>query len=101
MTQWLTDAGKLVGDLNVDGTVNSGDLGLLLNNFNHAGGAVYTQGDINNDGDVNSGDLGLLLNNFNQSSPAAVSTVPEPVGVFGLCLWTGLAGDCWRRKRRA
>lgn len=50
-----TDA--IPGDLNGDGEVNGGDLGVLLSQFNTSGSA-----DFNDDGVVDGGDLGLLLN---------------------------------------
>ncbi|MDE0890473.1 MAG: hypothetical protein OSA40_13590 [Phycisphaerales bacterium] len=43
------------GDLNGDGAVNGGDLGLLLAAWGGAGG------DLNDDGVTDGGDLGLLL----------------------------------------
>ena len=47
------------GDLNGDGTVNGGDLGLLLAAWGGSGGDV--DGDLNGDGVTDGGDLGLLL----------------------------------------
>ena len=43
-------------DLNGDGVINGGDLGLLLSNFGGSG-----LGDVDCDGDVDGADLGLLL----------------------------------------
>jgi hypothetical protein len=48
--------GDLLADLNGDGVVNGGDLGLMLVGWDTAG-----PGDINGDGIVNGADLGLLL----------------------------------------
>lgn len=47
---------SIEGDLNGDGVVNGGDLGLMLVGWGTAG-----PGDINGDGVVNGADLGLLL----------------------------------------
>ena len=72
----------LVGDVNLDGSVNFNDLGILGQNYLTTG-KVWTQGDLNYDGSVNFNDLGALGQNFNQSfgisaapataSPAAAS----------------------------
>ena len=64
-----------LGDLNLDGSVNSTDLGLLLNDFGSTTHVQWINGNFNDDGMVNSGDLGLLLNNFGATAPLAV---PEP-----------------------
>ena len=45
-------------DLNGDGKVDGGDLGILLGNFGKKGGGI---GDINGDGLVDGGDIGLML----------------------------------------
>jgi len=47
------------GDLNGDGSVNGGDLAILLGNWGGSGA-----GDINGDGTVNAGDLAILLGNW-------------------------------------
>lgn len=67
----------LNGDANLDGSVNSLDLGILLNVFNDTSGLGYASGNLNDDADVNSLDLGIVLNNFNHTSLAALA-VPEP-----------------------
>ena len=53
----ITDAPNLPGDLNGDGVVNGGDLGLLLSFF----GSSDPLADLNGDGTVNGADIGLLL----------------------------------------
>ncbi len=69
-----------IGDVNLDGSVNSGDLGQLLNNFGSTTVVSWSEGDLDLDGGVNSSDLGSLLNNFGFASPTASTThaVPEP-----------------------
>jgi hypothetical protein len=52
-----TYSDAIAGDLNGDGEVDGGDLGILLSQFNSTGVA-----DLNGDGTVNGADLGLLLN---------------------------------------
>jgi pectate disaccharide-lyase len=50
------------GDVNRDGIVDSGDLGIIDNdNANYVSGYTYT--DVNGDGIVDSGDLGIVDNN--------------------------------------
>ncbi len=57
----------LAGDVNLDGAVDTADLGLLLGAF---GVAPPPPGpDINGDGAVDTADLGLLLNAFGSSLP--------------------------------
>lgn len=67
----------VLGDLNLNGTVDSTDLGLMLNNFGSTSTSNWDDGNLNDDGGVNSTDLGLLLNNFNFGT-AAAAVVPEP-----------------------
>ena len=58
------------GDINLDGNVDSSDLGILLNNFQLPDRPYWRQGDLDGDGEVTSSDLGLLLNNFGFESPS-------------------------------
>ncbi len=96
------------GDLDLDGKVDSSDLGRLLNNFGvsaatAADGPQYAGGDLDINGNVSSDDLGVLLNQFGfESTPAAsaASAVPEPSG-RGVCLFVlaGFAALAMRRRR--
>lgn len=85
--QWLADASDaanplkpsstttyVMGDTNLDGRVDSADLGLLLQNFGDASGLGWAAGNLNSDTQVDSDDLGLLLNNFGFDSTAAASS---------------------------
>lgn len=96
--------GLLEGDANRDWTVNSSDLGLLLNSFNSTTG-TWDQGNFNNTAgapntDVNSADLGLLLNNFNGSAPVpAVGAVPEPSSAVLLLMASASLACATRRKK--
>ena len=87
--QWLADASRpdnpakldpadtyVIGDLDLDGDVNSFDLGNLLNNFGSSGDLQWGNGDINASGTVDSTDLGALLNNFGTTSALNIA-VPE------------------------
>lgn len=82
----------VVGDVNLDGNVNSQDLGLLLNNFGNANSLGWGGGNLNGDALVNSADLGLLLNNFGHES-ALAAAVPEPGSIslllFGVLFFVG------------
>ena len=49
-----------VGDINGDGMVDSGDLGILIALWNTEPTAV-PEADLNGDGTVNSADIGLLI----------------------------------------
>jgi hypothetical protein len=107
----------LLGDLNLDGTVNGVDFGTLAANFNHTV-SRWDQGDFNYDNIVNGVDFGELAANFNKgasgastgesalSDPALVAfaeanglmaDVPEPAGLAALSLaWPTLLLRCRR-----
>jgi len=55
-----------LGDINLDGTVNFLDGGILSSNWNTSG-KNWTQGDFNGDGTVNFLDGGLISSNWNTS----------------------------------
>ena len=82
----------LAGDLNGDGSVNSGDLDLVRGNW---GMTVQpgTNGDADGDGFVNSTDLDIVRGNWGAQSPAAV---PEP----GVCLLMLLAACVLALRRK-
>ncbi len=61
----------VLGDTNLDGKVDSTDLGRLLNNFSSGSSIGWSGGNLNSDAQVNSQDLGLLLNRFGYTSPTA------------------------------
>lgn len=89
----------VIGDANLDGSVDSTDLGLLLNNFSEASGVAWGAGNFNIDGAVDSTDLGQLLNNFGFSSPASAATaVPEP-GSLSLLVSALMVAFAFRRRR--
>lgn len=68
----------MIGDLDLDGDIDSTDLGILLNNFGDMNGRNYGDGNLNDDMNVDSTDLGLQLNGFGFTSAASVAAVPEP-----------------------
>ena len=55
----VIDASGCRYDLNADGTVDAGDLGLILAAWGPCPGGCYE--DVNDDGIVDGGDLGLIL----------------------------------------
>jgi hypothetical protein len=72
---------SIPGDINLDGTVNLGDFGLLKEGFGQPGGGL-TKGDLNASGTTDLADFGLLKENFGRSggpkAGALASPVPEP-----------------------
>jgi autotransporter-associated beta strand protein len=110
----------LLGDANLDATVNGVDFGILAANFNK-GVTRWDQADFNYDNAVNGVDFGYLAANFNRgasgasgasalSDPALVAfaevnglmaDVPEPGSVGVLIAGTVLAAArCVRRSHR-
>ncbi len=87
------------GDANLDGTVDSADLGLLLNNFGSTVALDWENGNLNGDGVVDSTDLGQMLNQFGFGTPAATSAVPEPTGITMLLGGSLMLAGLARRRR--
>jgi prepilin-type N-terminal cleavage/methylation domain-containing protein/prepilin-type processing-associated H-X9-DG protein len=89
----------LLGDTDLNGTVDNNDLGQLLKYFNKAGG--WAQGDFNGNGTVDNSDLGALLANFNHAplteplDVSGASPVPEPSSWIMLA---SLAGTLFSRS---
>ncbi len=100
----------LVGDANLDGTVNNSDLVSLLTHFGLSSQTQAT-GDFNDDGNVDNTDLVALLTDYTQSLPGGfglapaggspfgtLAPVPEPISAAGLL--AGAALLFLRRTRR-
>jgi hypothetical protein len=62
---------ELIGDVNLDNTVDDEDLQILQENFGLTSGAVWAQGDMNGDGAVDYTDYTLLMENYGQSNSEA------------------------------
>jgi hypothetical protein len=87
LTRWRAIAARengfstpfLLGDANLDGTVNASDLNALAQNWLSAAN-TWQSGDFNADGVINVGDLNKIGKNWLASIPTAASTpaVPEP-----------------------
>lgn len=86
----------LLGDANIDRTVNISDFALLAAAFNTSGS--WSNGDFNYDGVVNIGDFSLLASNFNRSLGAPRAAVPEPAAIGGAVLALTLIGKRSRRQ---
>ncbi len=103
LTRWLNDAAiangfaepYLLGDANLDGTVNGADLNAVGQNWLGQPN-TWQLGDFNADGIVNAGDLNKIGLNWLAAIPSATSsaTVPEPrtftMSLFGILATLGL-----------
>jgi hypothetical protein len=62
----------IMGDANLDGYVDVGDLGILAANYGMTSGATWLVGDFNGDGAVNVGDLGILTANYDSTGDSII-----------------------------
>ena len=101
---WLLEAGEanigperayLMGDANLDGSVDVGDFN-IWNQNKFTATAAWCSGDFNADGAIDVGDFNIWNNNKFQASD--VSSVPEPSGL-GL-LFMGLVAVCRLARTR-
>jgi hypothetical protein len=97
----------LLGDANLDGTVNSEDFTLFAEHLGQSG-QTWDDGDFNCDGTVNAEDFTVFSANLGHSASLAAGTldaadgirlanVPEPMGA-GMMIAAGL-GVLLRRRR--
>jgi hypothetical protein len=109
LSQWLSDAATangfagpyLMGDANLDGSVNSSDLNDMARNWNQEV-ARWSAGDFNADGIVDARDLNKIALMWQQSIPVAASpeSVPEPAALTLLVLGI-MAPPLLRHRRRS
>jgi hypothetical protein len=92
-----------IGDANLDGEFNSGDLVAVLTSGTYEANidSVWSTGDFNGDGRTNSGDLVAALTDggYELGPRAAVAAVPEP-HAFALMIFGTFAGFVSCRMRR-
>ncbi len=67
------------GDTNLDGDVDSADLGVLLNNFGDGSGLLWGAGNLDGDSQIGSADLGLLLNRFGYASASGADAIASSI----------------------
>ena len=100
---WIKDLyNSWVGDANLDGEFNSGDLVSVLasGTYEQDVDSVWTTGDFNGDGRTNTNDLVAALSDggYEQGPREATASVPEPASVISLL--TGLSMLALMRRRR-
>ena len=85
-TIWISDlAGTALGDIDLDGDVDTADVTVLVQNWTGAlidGGELgYAKGDLDGDGDVDTADQTILNQNWTGAEIAiGANMVPEPSG---------------------
>ena len=84
-----------IGDLDMNGFVDFGDLSVFNTNFDNGAtsGRYWFEGDFNYDGFIDFQDLSLFNTNYDPSRPS----VPEPGSLSVLGLFLGLG----RRRQRS
>ncbi len=104
ITFWIKDLyTSWIGDANLDGEFNSGDLVAVLSSGTYEAdvAAVWSSGDFNGDGRADSGDLVAALSDggYEQGPRAAVAAVvPEPNSILlAIC---GVLAVIGQRQRR-
>ena len=105
LSQWLRDAASnngfnapyLLGDANLDGTVDTRDLNNLALSWRQDV-ALWSAGDFNASGAVNAADLNDLALHWRETIPSAASAVPEPTAAT-LVIFAAATLPCLRRRR--
>jgi hypothetical protein len=83
----------LLGDANVDGLIDVGDLGILAANYGGTG-KTWKQGDFNNDGVVDVGDLGILAAHYGQGTVSSSTDFDiDYAKAFGIATADEVSGD--------
>jgi len=92
----------LLGDANLDRTVDTIDFNLLASSFSKAS-ALWFNGDFNYDSSVNTIDFNLLASNFGKSMSGevgALAVIPEPGALFHFFASLSAFRSVRRPKRR-
>ena len=88
---WISDIkNTFVGDINLDGEVNSADLNTLALNWRSMDATSWAQGDFNGDGTVNASDLNDLALNWRSGVAASTSAPPVPEPLSSTLLLLGI-----------
>lgn len=88
----------LLGDANLDGAIEQGDLNAVLSHWGQSDGVSWVSGDLTQDGVVDQADLNAVLTNWGSGAAPSFAgfAVPEPgMGLAAALL--GVAGVCRRR----
>ena len=86
----------LLGDANLDGTVDAQDLNSMAVNWQQSI-AKWSAGDFTADGEVNAADLNLLALNWQSSTPLAAAVPEASALALGLLSMVFFGG--WGRRR--
>jgi hypothetical protein len=92
------DPDFLQGDFNADGGIDLGDFTILADNL--FDGTSYEQGDYDFNGQVDLSDFVLFRGAYAAANQAGAAVVPEPSGLFLLCV-ASLLFVVTRRRRHA
>jgi hypothetical protein len=92
------------GDVDLDGSVNLRDLGMLARNFGQTSRAVWTDGDLDGDGRVDRQDFSILARNYGTSllpiiTAASPQAIPEPSAAMLVVCGSILAFALRKRTR--
>lgn len=99
---WVEDLkSTFLGDANLDGTVDAGDLNNLALNWQSPSTATWAMGDFTGDGNTNAADLNLLALNWQSGPQAAISgaSVPEPTSALLLAVGLMMGFTSFRHRR--
>ncbi len=109
LTSWLRNAGAanlanrhsyLLGDANLDGSVDGSDFG-IWNSNKFTNQAAWCKGDFNANGAIDGSDFGIWNSNkFTSADSSSGSLVPEPTSCGALALLALLGAAKARRNRR-
>jgi probable HAF family extracellular repeat protein len=90
---------RMLGDANLDGTVDISDLSKVLTNYDKTG-VTWDNGDFDGNGTVDIQDLSKVLTNYDKSAGASagIRAVPEP-GTLAIVV-AGLVGSIYASRKR-